>query len=369
MRETETAAHPNRESLSWRELLLLVSPVLLTLLQTAAGMLTVANPQPLSRLSALAVSWTLVIPLVVMTARRVPVARDRLGRAVLLLLLASAVISTLQQSIRLGILIVVDERLTSFTPRFVLLSAVGSSVVCAAMFAIHQTLDYHRRYEASVLESARLQAELRTAQLRTLQSQVQPHFLFNTLNVASHLVTLDPPRAHEVLVGLSDLLRRSLTGFDHPQVPLAEEIDFLERYLAIESARLGDRLRVAFRVDEQVLSAAVPSLSLQPLVENAIRHGINRRPEGGRIEIRAFRRADTLVLEVADDGVGLPDDRMPDERSGIGLANIRERLRRWPGGGGELQLVPASPGLVARICLPLHKAGPAGREIHMETAP
>ena len=169
----------------------------------------------------------------------------------------------------------------------------------------------------------RLEAQLADARLQTLRTQLQPHFLFNALNTVSVLMHEDADAADRILLQLSALLRRSLDSTEDHEVTLGEEIGFLEGYLEIEQARLGERFRYRIDVPEDCLQARVPNLILHPLVENAIRHGIAARAGPGLVEIAADREGDRLRLRVVDDGRGLP----PAMTERVGLANTRARLR------------------------------------------
>lgn len=186
-------------------------------------------------------------------------------------------------------------------------------------------------YLLETRERARAQEQLAAAQLHSLRLQLQPHFLFNTLNTIIALIGPEPRAAERMVAGLSELLRASLRLADEQEVPLARELDHLRLYVDIQQTRFGDRLDVDLEVDPAVHGALVPSLLLQPLVENAIRHGISPRATGGRISVRARRDADELRLEVEDDGVGVAasDGLLP--REGVGIGNTRERLRRLHG--------------------------------------
>ena len=177
-------------------------------------------------------------------------------------------------------------------------------------------------------QAARLAAQIAQAKLGALQMQLHPHFLFNSLNAITVLVRdQDTAAAGRMLSLLSDVLRQVLRTDQSHEVSLADELNFLERYLAIEQVRFSDRLRVAMKVDDALKDAAVPPFLLQPLVENALRHGIARRDDAGRVEISARRVGDDLVLEVRDDGPGVDALRGPSDGSnGVGLSNVRERL-------------------------------------------
>jgi two-component system LytT family sensor kinase len=192
-------------------------------------------------------------------------------------------------------------------------------------------------------------SELAVAQLGALRAQIQPHFLFNTLNAITALVRDQETRsALATLARLSDLLRSVLTANTAHEVSLAEELGFVEQYLGIMEVRYSDRLHVRWQVPPDLRSARVPTFVLQPLVENAIRHGIAKRTEAGRIEIAARRAGDQLVLTVTDDGPG-PNGVA---NGGVGLANTRERLRRLYG-NATVELTPGTPGAVATITMPL----------------
>jgi two-component system LytT family sensor kinase len=222
----------------------------------------------------------------------------------------------------------------------------------AAVGIIHAIVYYRESREREV-ETARLDGALRAAELDALRAQLQPHFLFNTLQSISTLIHRDPAAADRMLTSLSDLLRVSLGQVAAQEVPLRDELDFLERYLAIMRVRFGDRLVIAVDVPEDLHLATVPSLVLQPLVENAIRHGMADRDERGRVSIRACRLGQSLRLEVEDDGNGNGGGR----GSGIGLGNTRERLSRLYGPNCTLEVMSNvnadAAGLTARLTLPL----------------
>jgi two-component system, LytTR family, sensor kinase len=234
---------------------------------------------------------------------------------------------------------------------------------------LHYAFDYHRRFREREVAAAQLETQLATAQLQALRMQLHPHFLFNALHSAAMLTMIDPERAHRVLVQLSALLRTTLDRSSSAEVALAEEIDFLDRYLAIERVRFQDRLQVEIEADDDALAAAVPNLILQPLVENAVRHGIARRTDARRLTIRGVTCEGTLVLEVEDDGPGLPSGwalGTSSDGSGVGLPNVRARLERMYGERGRLELLtPAGAdgrprqGVLARVTIP-YRAAPAG---------
>jgi two-component system, LytTR family, sensor kinase len=187
-------------------------------------------------------------------------------------------------------------------------------------------------FEQAAREREQLVARLERAQLQSLKLQLHPHFLFNTLNTITALINTDRHAAERVVSGLSDLLRMSLSNVGEQEVPLARELELLGHYIDIQQIRFQDRLRVSFQIDADTRSALVPNLLLQPLVENAIRHGIAPRASKGHVEVGARRRNGGGMLElwVVDDGVG--EDPRAVHRDGVGLGNTRARLRSLYGG-------------------------------------
>jgi signal transduction histidine kinase len=179
------------------------------------------------------------------------------------------------------------------------------------------------------LRESRLEAELARAQLQALRLEIQPHFLFNTLNTIAALVRRNEnEKALEMLLQLSELLRSTIEHAGGPMVSLADEIDFVRRYLELQSVRFADRLAIHYRVPEECLGSRLPFLLLQPLAENAIRHGVATRAEGGSLEIAAALSNGDLILTVSDDGPGLPDGFDLESTEGVGLSNTRSRLER-----------------------------------------
>ena len=194
------------------------------------------------------------------------------------------------------------------------------------LIGVAYALAYRRESEARALNSSQLETRLVEAQLQSLQRQLHPHFLFNTLNTISGLIRTDPEGADKMIDRLGDLLRMTLHKSNIQEVPLKEELDVLQKYVEIEQTRFGSRLNVEMRVPPEVLDAQVPSLLLQPLVENAIRHGIAPNARPGWIGIDAAREDDELVLQIRDSGDGLPPDRLMALNRGVGLDNTRSRL-------------------------------------------
>jgi signal transduction histidine kinase len=230
--------------------------------------------------------------------------------------------------------------------------------VYLALVGIEHAIRYFDEAREREVQMARLAEQLSGARFAALQARLNPHFLFNTLNTIAVLVR-DDDRAGAVRIveQLSDVLRRILSRHRANEVTLAEELDLVRQYLAIEQARFSDRLRTEFAIDESVLAAAVPSFALQHLVENAIRHGIARRSEAGRVIVAARRDGDTLELSVSDDGPGF--DTQAAMPKGHGIDDTRERLRALYGERASLAIVPApAGGTVATLRVPYRELGP-----------
>jgi len=189
---------------------------------------------------------------------------------------------------------------------------------------------YYREIRDREVSESRLQAQLANAQLQILKMQLQPHFLFNTLHAISTLVTKDPKRARKMIVLLSELLRIAIDYGVTQEVPLKEEIDFVSKYLDIEKMRFEEDLATHFDVDPETLHAMVPNLLLQPLVENAVKHGVRVLPGEGHIRVGAQREGNWLVMHVTDNGPGMPEDSTEDS-GGLGLKITRARLEQLYG--------------------------------------
>ncbi|HEV2146175.1 MAG TPA: histidine kinase [Longimicrobiaceae bacterium] len=209
------------------------------------------------------------------------------------------------------------------------------------VFAVALLMESDRAARARERREAQLHEQVAHAQLQTLRMQLQPHFLFNTLNSISALVEEDVREGQRMIGQLSDFLRLTLTSTEHQEVPLREELRLVDTYVEIQRARFRDRLAVEYDVDEEAMDALVPNLILQPLVENAIKHGIQPSLAGGTVVVRGYREEEHLVLEVVDDGVGMGTAAEPG--TGVGLRNTRERLRRCYGAGAELEIVRRAP--------------------------
>jgi signal transduction histidine kinase len=230
-------------------------------------------------------------------------------------------------------------------------SAALDSFAYVALIGLAHAGVFYRRYREREQQASLLESRLNEARLRSLQAQLQPHFLFNALNGIATLLRRDPARAEEMLLSLSDLLRISLSSSHRQEVSLREELDFLGRYLAIQRMRFGERLQVSEEIEPATLDCLVPALLLQPLVENAIRHGFEPSSRPGKLRIAAVREGQSLRLTVEDNGVGLPSGE--GNRAGVGLANVRERLATLHGDAQAFSLTEgAQGGVVVNIKLP-----------------
>jgi two-component system, LytTR family, sensor kinase len=225
-------------------------------------------------------------------------------------------------------------------------------LIYGVIVSVCHALEYYRKYHERTVQALELEKHLTEARLQALLRQLKPHFLFNALNGIASLMYSDVAAADRMLVRLSELLRQTMAQSGAQLTPLREELAFLDKYLDIERIRFRDRLTVESAVDPSVLDARVPSLILQPLVENAIRHGIEPQPRPGRILLQAERRDAELVLSVTDNGGGLPAGGLKNE--GIGLANTRARLAELYGRHHRFELAsPPEGGLCVRLTLPL----------------
>jgi signal transduction histidine kinase len=297
--------------------------------------------------------WAALTPLVMLLAERAPFSR----KALLVHVPASLAVSLVQVALHtLADRAIVHGDLSAemygegFTALFARTYHFGLLVYWALVVG-RWAVEY---YKDQQLRASRLEAQLAHAQLDALKMQLHPHFLFNTLNAVSALMHRDVAAADRMIARLSELLRLALDAGATEEVTLSRELEFLEKYLEIEKIRFGDRLSVDFLVAPEALLARVPNLLLQPLVENAVRHGVGARREGGRVEIRAARENGMLELAVTDDGAGLPEEG-PHER--IGLSNTRARLEQLYGARHrfELRNRPGG-GLEASIAIPFRLA-------------
>lgn len=316
----------------------------------------------LSAWTACSYLWAALTPPVLWLAKRFPFERKRWLRPLLVHTIAGALISVFH----LGIyLLTLQSILGDSTHTFASLESLQRIIIAeihfnvliyAVLIGISHAVDYYRQKRERELSAAQLETKLALAELDALRLQLQPHFLFNTLNTISVLMIKDVKAANKMLRRLSELLRIILknTRTSH-EITLREELDFLSNYLEIEQTRFSDRLKVKMNIAPETLDAQVPSLILQPIVENAIRHGIAPHSEAGRIEICAERINGMVRLQVSDDGAGLQNNRQIDSGSQIGLANTKSRLLQLYGETHNFELTDAlGGGTVVTISIPFN---------------
>jgi two-component system, LytTR family, sensor kinase len=277
-------------------------------------------------------AWGLVTPLIVALDRRLPFSGRQLGMRVVAHLAASPVLTL----VGFYIMVMLRVALGLSPPSSMHPGQVFSRMMIGwqlwfwliywIVAGAIQAYRYYERYMNTELRLERLEHSFSEARLNALRMQLDPHFLFNALNTISSHVERDPKLTRRMIEHLGDLLRMSLESKDRQEVPLTEEIAFLEHYLEIQKIRFGDQLRVVMDVAPEVKYAAVPSMFIQPLVENAIRHGISRRASGGTIIVRAKPLGDRLEIRVQDDGVGLPPGWKLEHQEGLGLSITRQRI-------------------------------------------
>src|SRR5438874_10656293 len=232
-------------------------------------------------------------------------------------------------------------------------------MVYSAIVGASHALAYYHESQERKLKEAQLETRLIEARLKTLEAELHPHFLFNTLHAISTLVHRDPESADRMISRLSELLRSTVDRSGEATVPLNEEIEFLQKYLEIEQTRFQDRLTVRVEVDPEALDAVVPRMILQPLVENAMKHGIAHTVDKGHVQISAGREDDRLWMEVRDNGGGLHGGTLKKLRTGVGLSNTRARLDVLYPGRHRLEFTEMHGGFAVRVEIPFHRAAGA----------
>jgi two-component system, LytTR family, sensor kinase len=247
---------------------------------------------------------------------------------------------------------------SSYIQRQFLTNLDWNLMVYTTVVGVSYALTYYRESQRRALKESQLETRLVEARLRTLEAELHPHFLFNTLHAISSLVHTNPDAADRMISRLSDLLRITFDRSGSPGVSLQEELEFLQKYLEIEQTRFHDRLTVRFDIDPETLDAEVPRLILQPLVENAIKHGVSPKPGDGLVQIRARRHGDRLWVEVSDNGVGLSAGARAKLRSGVGLSNTRDRLDVMYGPAHRIEFSDGGKGLAVRLEIPFHRTLP-----------
>jgi sensor histidine kinase YesM len=308
--------------------------------------------------------WGLFTPLIFRFARRYRIESGARRQSVLALLGFGLLIAPLQVATEAAVSLLIAWRLLghpteeilqriALLPRIILIESFTGLVTYAVIVGGYYAFDYYRKFRARELLTAQLAGRLAQAELQNLKMQLHPHFLFNTLHAISVLMQEDVTAANRMLVRLSELLRLTLENAGTQETALRQELEFLRLYLEIEQTRFQDRLAVKIEVDPAALDARVPSLILQPLVENALRHGIARNPGAGVIEIRAHRESELLRLEVRDNGPGL----RAEVEEGVGLSNTRARLAQLYGGAARFEINNAADGgALATALLPFRLA-------------
>lgn len=225
--------------------------------------------------------------------------------------------------------------------------------IASAVYAI----DNARRYREGQVHASRLETQLAQAQLEALRMQLHPHFLFNTLNAITALIREDPHGAEEMVARLSELLRLALEKSDVQQIPLRDELDFVQQYLEIQRVRFGDRLDVSLDVAPETLDVTVPTFILQPVIENAVRYGLTSEEMRCHVRVTAEFADRALLIEIHDSGPGLGDDTHEPIREGIGISNTKARLHQMYGNRARFELRNASlTGCVVSIQIPVSRA-------------
>jgi uncharacterized membrane protein/two-component sensor histidine kinase len=300
--------------------------------------------------------WALATPLVAGLARRYPLNQGVKARAIAVHLLAFVLLSIVTELLSASLQVAFNPWGNRKWPTFVdtfgttlIFQVLLFLVVYVLILTIAYLIDARERIARQATEAAQLGEELSRAQLAALRGQMEPHFMYNTLNSIAGLVRDERGKeAVGMIVGLSEFLRRASEDSHRSQVTLAEEVEYLQRYLDIQKLRFGERLQVRIDIPAELEQAQVPNLLLQPLVENAIRHGIANRIAGGTVRIVAARRNDALLVIIHNDGPALPADWQPPQ-IGVGIGNLRTRLGILHGGNFGLWLRPAERGGVEVI--------------------
>jgi two-component system, LytTR family, sensor kinase len=308
--------------------------------------------------------WALATPLIIRLARRQAGTRGAMARTAALHLAAFVAVSLVAAAWCAAVQVIFNpweypQRPGPFIALWgtsLLYQSLTFLIAYALIVTVTFVADSRERMALQMSETARLNEELSKAQLAALRRQMEPHFMFNALNSIAGLVRDQRnDAAVSMIVGLSEFLRRASDDSHRPQVTLAEEVEYLQRYLDIQKVRFGERLRWSVDIPEELLSARVPSLFLQPLVENAIKHGIAKRVAGGAVRVAGTCQNGKLRLTVYNDGPGLPTD-WQQTRTGVGIGNLRTRLQILHGEDSGLQLRHADGGVEVIVTLPLRAA-------------
>lgn len=315
-------------------------------------------------------SWACLTPGILLLSRRFPLGQRTWSRSipvhlvgVFVATLAHVVLTVSGQRAINALVGMASGTWASQFQRMFFLNFDWEMMTYWAIIGVSHSLRFHHEAQDRALRESQLETRLVEAQLQALQRQLQPHFLFNTLNTISALMHRDVDAADNMIARLSDLLRISLQTAGIQEVALKEELDFLAKYLEIEQTRFRDRLTVAFHIESDTLDALVPNLILQPLVENAIKHGIGPRPTPGQVRISARQAGSSLELEVRDNGVGMSASRLSDFNRGVGLANTRSRLQHLYGSNHRFEFrQPPDGGLSVVIAIPMAEPAVEARD-------
>jgi signal transduction histidine kinase len=304
--------------------------------------------------------WFAMSPLIYLLGKRFPLEKGKWRFSLLVHLVASFIFA--------GALLLIDSY---FLPKlgyplrdpdasfgevykyFVLSNIYLEISIYWTVLGLQQGIKYYRQNRERELRTSQLEARLALSRLQVLKMQLHPHFLFNTLNAISELMYKNPDAAERMISHLSDLLRLSFENLEVQEISLKQELEFLRKYLEIEQMRFEDRLQVEMNIAPDTLDASVPNMILQPLVENAIKHGLAPRAEGGRIEIGAERSNGHLNLTVSDNGIGVPFGDLEHMDEGVGLSNTRRRLKHLYGDTHRFALKNAvKSGLIIDLTIP-----------------
>ncbi|MFQ5637373.1 MAG: sensor histidine kinase [bacterium] len=291
--------------------------------------------------------WAVLTPFIFWLAQRFPFERGKWARSLLLHL----VIGILVTSLKLFLVSAMTQLISWLPSRSFSAFQIHSNVLTYwAIVGVRHAFGYYRKFKERELHASQLESQLAHAQLQVLKMQLQPHFLFNTLHAISTLIHKDPEAADRMIAQLSDLLRLTLKNVGVQEVTLKQELDLLKNYLEIEQTRFQDRLIIKNEIEPQSLDALVPNMILQPLVENAIRHGIEPRSTPGVIEIKVRRNNGMLELKIHDDGPGTKTAKL---KEGVGLANTRARLQQLYGEHHRFEFTGGkSTGFCVTLCIP-----------------
>jgi sensor histidine kinase YesM len=321
--------------------------------------------------------WVACTPLILWLGRRFPIKTGSLLKSLLVHTLTGAFIVIVLQAI--GALIfpmlnfplgAANKTYGQLFPEFILMNFHGNYLVYWMVVGIQNLIAFYNEYRERELLAAKLKGQLTDARLQALKNQLHPHFFFNTLNAISALMYRSPKEAGRMISQLGDLLRVSLKQDESHEIALKEELEFLQSFLQIHQTLMGKRLQIKWNIEPETLDALVPNLILQPLIENAIHHGVAPLEEGGTVTICAARRNGKLLLEVIDDGLGFGAKIISAASrsnhnlgnngcggSGIGIANTRARLEHLYSGEHQFSVgeLAGSRGTIARILIPFHE--------------